>query len=479
MDRNTSEHTQYHQDSDFPVRPDIGPGAQHVRTTTRHHYIHHESTVPRHPYYGGYPNPPFAEPAQYPPLGTQMHNTSYGDQQMDRTSPGPAGNDYVENFFNGKILSSRERLQIAKETANTVAHLHKEGKLICGLHIPDIPSCSPTLKAKMFGTNGRAENVGVFLPYIEGGRATVKSDIFSLGSTIHWILTGQRLFDRYSTFDEQGAIEQPVSTNENLRVKPMSAEEVVRRCRRGEYSNATEVSEDLGTVLKEGDGDQYEYAPLVESVDQEGQFQPSVNQHSDFQFNGLQTIAYSSSAYPPMGYQPPGYEPPGAEPANFGTPGSGRTEYVTPEYQSGAFQPMVSPTVPGPAFRSSAPQPPAPIETTIVYPITSPSASFQSSQSRTSVSRPIRPPLPGPHTNPPNQKKPKPERSLPPSLTPARLRNASTEEVSEMSLGGFMTSCTPCGMMPPDLRTSDLLLGPNRPSRQLKDELRRFRQKQV
>lgn len=178
---------------------------------------------------------------------------------------------YLERGSNGTLMdyvtdnpahSMQQRLSWCKEVTEAVAHVHSKNVIHCdvnpsnilldnGLHVKlsDFQGCHIDDQGTVLPHAIAAEPCRYSCPRSDDVEATFKTDLFALGSTIHFIIMGQEVFPDI-VYGEQGWHEEVQSRFERLMFpnEPHPCLSITRKCWLQEYSSANEVLEELVEV---------------------------------------------------------------------------------------------------------------------------------------------------------------------------------------------------------------------------------------
>lgn len=175
---------------------------------------------------------------------------------------GYACNGSVREYLQHASPTNQERLKWSKQAAEAVAYIHKKRILHCHLTADcllldenlDIKLCS--LGGKLLTPDGRIVIEGdtwIFakesMPRDDYDYSDCKTDIFGLGSTIHFVMFGRQPFPDLNSFVDEDAIK------DRFRSKifpPLSAEmagHIIHRCWKGEYESAENVVQDFEELM--------------------------------------------------------------------------------------------------------------------------------------------------------------------------------------------------------------------------------------
>ncbi|KAK3687207.1 kinase-like domain-containing protein [Podospora appendiculata] len=176
--------------------------------------------------------------------------------------PNGTVSDYI--LDSGKPLSPAQRLAWCRETAEAVAWIHRHRVLHCDIQ-PSNLLLDKDLHIKLTDFQGRllAENGTTLVdgcsiePYRFGlprddFRADVKTDLFSLGSTIYFILMGHYIYPDIAA-GEAGAwnkVEARLRNNDWPREHHICGA-VTLKCWEQQYESAEEVVRDLEAIERE------------------------------------------------------------------------------------------------------------------------------------------------------------------------------------------------------------------------------------
>jgi len=136
-----------------------------------------------------------------------------------------------------------EKIQLAKETAESVAYVHQCKVLTCNIHVRNV-----LLDAELYirlcdfqcwllGHIGEvllsgeaSENAESFMPHGNIEFADVKANLFALGSNIYYTITGQRPLSQYNTIVDEATVEGLYRKGNYPSLDKRSGGEVVHNC---------------------------------------------------------------------------------------------------------------------------------------------------------------------------------------------------------------------------------------------------------
>ncbi len=247
---------------DFFVIPYFPDGVKHIITTGSNHYIGFidEATILKYPHFKGtgITDTLRAESRIFERLGKHHRIIGFKGENNDGLLLEYAPNGSLGSYLRETQLPIKEKIRIARETAEGVAYAHKRNVLICDIHVRNI-LLDAKLHVKLCDFQGRlldsdgeviisggaSENAESFMPRGDKESADVKSDIFALGSTIYHIVTGHRPFPQYDTIDDEAKFEELYQNGEFPPLDARLGGKVVWNCWGGKYDSAIEVVNDL------------------------------------------------------------------------------------------------------------------------------------------------------------------------------------------------------------------------------------------
>lgn len=242
------------------VEPHFPKSVRYIITTGSCHYIGfvNESTVLKYPHIKG-PSPALdVEHTVFERLGKHPRIIEFKGKHEDGLLLEYATSGSLENYIQGRDITEGEKLRLARETAEGVAYAHGKNVLICDINVRNVlldtelhvKLCD--FQGRLLGSDGRvicdggaSENAESFMPRHDKDFADVHTDIFALGSTIYYIVTGHRPFPELHTIDDE---EEFLSRFREGQFPYLQAEvggNIVRKCWEGRYSSASEVVDDL------------------------------------------------------------------------------------------------------------------------------------------------------------------------------------------------------------------------------------------
>lgn len=245
---------------DIYVVPYFPDGVKHIITTGSNHYIGfvNESTILKYPHFKGTSAALRAESRILQRLGKHPRIIEFKGEHDDGLLLEYAPNGSLEKHLQETQVPIKEKIRIAKETAEGVAYAHQSNVLICDIHVRNI-LLDAEFHIKLCDFQGRllshdgevlisggaSENAESFMPRGDKEFADVKTDIFALGSTIYYTITGHRPFPQYDTIDDEAKFEELYRKGHFPPLDVGVGGEVVRNCWGGKYESTGEVVNDL------------------------------------------------------------------------------------------------------------------------------------------------------------------------------------------------------------------------------------------
>lgn len=240
-----------------PYFPDL---VKHAITTGSSHYIGvvNDSTILKYPHFKGTSAALCAESRILQQVGKHPRIIEVKGEHDGSLLLEYAINGSLETYLQETQVPIREKIRIAKETAEGVAYAHQSNVLICDIHVRNIlldaefhiKLCdfqgrllSPDGKILISG--GASEKAESFMPRCDKEFADIKTDLFALGSTIYHIITGHRPFPQYDTIDDEAKFEELYREGHFPPLDAGVGGDVVWNCWGGKYESADEVVNDL------------------------------------------------------------------------------------------------------------------------------------------------------------------------------------------------------------------------------------------
>ncbi|MCJ1312648.1 hypothetical protein MMC25_006323 [Agyrium rufum] len=241
----------------IPYYPD---GVKYQITTGGHHYIGFvdESTILKYPHIEGELDAVRIESEIFLRLGKHPRIIEFKAKHADGILLEYAPNGSLDNYLRVTEVPVKERLRLAKETAEGVAHAHDINVLICDIHVRNIlldadhhvKLCDFQGRllnpdGEVVASGGAAENADSFMPREDRNFADIKTDIFALGSTIFYIMAGHRPFPQLDTIDDEVEIENQFKKGHFPFLAECIAGIVIGNCWEGRYETTNDVVKDL------------------------------------------------------------------------------------------------------------------------------------------------------------------------------------------------------------------------------------------
>jgi hypothetical protein len=85
-------------------------------------------------------------------------------------------------------------------------------------------------KGEVIVDGGASENAESFMPRATADFADIKTDIFALGSTIYYVITGHRPFPQYNTITDEAKFEEAYRKGELPVLEVQEGGEVIKKC---------------------------------------------------------------------------------------------------------------------------------------------------------------------------------------------------------------------------------------------------------
>lgn len=246
--------------ADIHVVPYYPKHVNYIITTGSNHYIGfvNEATILKYPHFPGELAALRVEREIFERLGKHPRIIEYKGWHDDGLLLEYASKGTLEKHLREAQCSIRERLRLAKEIAEGVAHAHQRDVLICDIHVRNV-LLDATLGVKLCDFQGRlldpkgevmvdggaSENAESFMPRATPEYADIKTDIFALGSTIYHVMTGHRPFPQYDTIDDEAKFVELYRNGEWPLLDVKDGGGVIKTCWEGRYEHASEVVNDL------------------------------------------------------------------------------------------------------------------------------------------------------------------------------------------------------------------------------------------
>ncbi|KAF1360880.1 kinase-like protein [Lizonia empirigonia] len=250
-------------DEDIHIEAYYPNGVQQIITTGGYHYIGsiNETTVLKYPHLRG-PSPALdIEQTIFEKLGKHPRIIGFTGKHEDGLLLEYAPIGSLKGYLKEADLTEKERIRFAKETAEGVAHAHRKNILICDINVRNIlldnelhvKLCD--FQGRLLGLDGEilydggaSENAESFMPRHDKDYASVKTDIFALGSTIYHIVTGHQPFPELNTIDDEAVFWDRYEQGHFPSLETISGSHIIRSCWQGEYTSASKVFEDLSSL---------------------------------------------------------------------------------------------------------------------------------------------------------------------------------------------------------------------------------------
>ncbi|CAE7204963.1 hypothetical protein PTNB73_07011 [Pyrenophora teres f. teres] len=202
-------------------------GVQYIITTGGSHYIGsiNETTVLKYPHSKDDSFALDVERKIFEQLGKNNRIIEFKGMHENGLLLEYASNGSLESYVQKADTTEEQKMRFARETAEGVAYDHGKNIIICDINVRNI-LLDAELHVKLYS-------------------ASVKTDIFALGSTIYHIVTGHRPFPELDTIDDEAEF---LHRYKDGRFPPLEAElggKVIRKCWEGGYNSATEIVDDL------------------------------------------------------------------------------------------------------------------------------------------------------------------------------------------------------------------------------------------
>ncbi|KAL5329592.1 hypothetical protein ACEPPN_003106 [Leptodophora sp. 'Broadleaf-Isolate-01'] len=233
---------------------------KYIIGTGSNHYIGFidETTVLKYPHFPGELTALHVEREIFERLGKHPRIIEYKGWHEDGVLLEYASNGTLEKHLQEAKLSIREKIRLAKEIAEGVAHAHQQNVLICDIHVRNVlldnAFCVKLCdfqgrllddKGEVMLDGGASENAESFMPRANIEFADTKTDIFALGSTIYHIITGHRPFPQNDTITDEAMFEQLYRNGQFPVLEVKEGGAVIKMCWEGRYEHAGEVANHL------------------------------------------------------------------------------------------------------------------------------------------------------------------------------------------------------------------------------------------
>ncbi|RDA82951.1 hypothetical protein CP532_0863 [Ophiocordyceps camponoti-leonardi (nom. inval.)] len=162
------------------------------------------------------------------------------------------------------VPSVQQRITWCREIAEAVEHVHSKRVIHCSI-VPNKVLIDKDLHIKLADIEGSfldeggktvvhsrvAEPIRYYCPREDSCTATWKTDLFALGSTIHFVMLGEHVFPDITSFEDMlGGKIQSRFSNGVFPEGSHACETITRKCWQQGYDSATEVLKDIKAIEK-------------------------------------------------------------------------------------------------------------------------------------------------------------------------------------------------------------------------------------
>jgi serine/threonine protein kinase len=235
-------------------------GVQHIITTGGTHYIGYinETTVLKYPHSKDDSFALDVERAIFEQLGKNNRIIEFKGVHKNGLLLEYASNGSLESYVQKADTTEEQKMRFAREAAEGVAYAHGKNIIICDINVRNILLDAELhvklcdfqgrllgLDGKVLRDGGASENAESFMPRHDKDSASVKTDIFALGSTIYHIVTGHRPFPELNTIDDEAEFLNRYQAGHFPPLEAKLGGEVILKCWEGGYDSAMEIVKEL------------------------------------------------------------------------------------------------------------------------------------------------------------------------------------------------------------------------------------------
>ena len=195
-------------------------------------------------------------------IGPHKHIIGYKGLRGDGVLLERALNGSVAQYLKDHAATTEQRLAWARQASEAVAMIHKAGVIHCDINVNNL-LLDHNLMIKICDFQGlllRAdgsvdkdgfakENVKSFMPRTDNDFADKKTDIFALGSALHYLMEGHEPFPELNSIDDEEEIKRRFVTCQFPKLQSRLMNRVIHRCWAGKYDSAEAVLQDLGSKV--------------------------------------------------------------------------------------------------------------------------------------------------------------------------------------------------------------------------------------
>lgn len=169
--------------------------------------------------------------------------------------------EYVPNGSIGEYLQQtpmgitlQQRLKWARQAAEAIAYIHSKNVLHCDISVGNL-LLDANLEVKLIDFQGKllssdgtalldggaASGAMAAMPQLDSAVCDFRTDIFALGTSIFYIITGQLPFMDVDPVEDEEEIQRRFQAGEFPLLEENRGGDIIRKCWKGLYDSAQEV----------------------------------------------------------------------------------------------------------------------------------------------------------------------------------------------------------------------------------------------
>ncbi|KAJ5544646.1 hypothetical protein N7535_006961 [Penicillium sp. DV-2018c] len=257
-DANATSHIEY-----IEVRRDLPPGVSEIIGRGGECFIGviDDSTVMKYPCIAGNYDSIQTEAQLLEVLGNHPRIIAFKGRMEHGLLLQRASNGSLSEYISSQSsITLDQKLLWCKQAAEAVSYIHEKRVIHCDINLrntlldKDYNLLLADFQGMLKSANGETLLDGLsrecsksFMPRCHGDYASVKTDLFALGSAIYFIMTGHEVFPELDNWEDEEEILERFQNG----VFPMDGHccsHITGKCWRQEYESADEIVSDISLI---------------------------------------------------------------------------------------------------------------------------------------------------------------------------------------------------------------------------------------